>query len=229
MKKVVLITLFLPILLISQSCKNLSKDVSVSEDPYSFNFDRALINNLITAFDKTIKEGYELKSAKSVIDEERLKQIFLNHLSNLGIATIPAVPQNYSNQYFTLVQNIALASNFSNEEDFITHLKLLQETVIHSTLLNNLEIQDILNKSEFMIQLIEWLKNNQELFQQDIKKCTGWWSCWGKCVAGIAGGAITGGLGGAAAGSVIPILGTGWGGLLGAIGGGLTGAATFCD
>lgn len=59
----------------------------------------------------------------------------------------------------------------------------------------------------------------------------------GNCIAGIAGGAVsggtTGGLGGAAVGTVtIPGIGTVSAGLVGAIGGtvggGLTGGATFC-
>lgn len=59
----------------------------------------------------------------------------------------------------------------------------------------------------------------------------------GKCVSGIAGGAVTGGttLGLAGAGVetvTIPVIGTVSGGVVGAVGGavggGLTGGATFC-
>ncbi|HDH6848759.1 TPA: hypothetical protein PJA25_001664 [Staphylococcus aureus] len=59
----------------------------------------------------------------------------------------------------------------------------------------------------------------------------------GKCVSGIAGGAVTGGtilgLAGAGVGTVtIPVIGTVSGGVVGAVGGavggGLTGGATFC-
>ncbi len=65
----------------------------------------------------------------------------------------------------------------------------------------------------------------------------GWWKDWGKCAAGIAGGAVSGattvGLGGAAVGAVtIPIAGSVPGGAIGAvgggIGGGLTGAVAAC-
>lgn len=56
----------------------------------------------------------------------------------------------------------------------------------------------------------------------------GWWDSWGKCAAGVVGGAITGGLGGAAGASVIPGVGTAVGGSIGAIGGGLMGAAAAC-
>lgn len=59
----------------------------------------------------------------------------------------------------------------------------------------------------------------------------------GKCIAGIAGGAVTGGttlgLAGAGVGTVtLPVIGTVGGGVVGAVGGavggGLTGGATFC-
>ncbi|HEK22317.1 MULTISPECIES: hypothetical protein [unclassified Mucilaginibacter] len=56
----------------------------------------------------------------------------------------------------------------------------------------------------------------------------GWWSSWGKCAAGIVGGAGIGGLGGAAAGSAVPVLGTGAGAVVGVIAGGLSGAAAAC-
>ncbi|MDD7438023.1 MAG: hypothetical protein PUK66_04185 [Bacteroidales bacterium] len=50
------------------------------------------------------------------------------------------------------------------------------------------------------------------------------WNDWGRCAAGVVGSAGTGTLGGAAAGTVIPGLGTTAGG----ISGGLVGAASFC-
>lgn len=64
----------------------------------------------------------------------------------------------------------------------------------------------------------------------------GWWSDWGKCAAGIGGGAITGAgsLGTAAAG--VGLAGGPWGagagaiggGIVGGVGGALTGAAAAC-
>lgn len=49
-----------------------------------------------------------------------------------------------------------------------------------------------------------------------------------KCVAGTVGSGILGALAGGAAGSAVPIIGTGAGLIWGGIGGLLTGAATFC-
>lgn len=68
-------------------------------------------------------------------------------------------------------------------------------------------------------------------------KCSGWWSCWGKCVAGTVGGAGLGALTGATYGGVgctmvLPVVGTVACGSVGAIAGGvfggLAGAATAC-
>src|SRR5690606_13039966 len=68
-------------------------------------------------------------------------------------------------------------------------------------------------------------------------KCTGWWTCWGKCVAGTVGGAGLGVLTGAAYGGVgctmvLPVVGTVACGTVGAIAGGvfggLAGAAAAC-
>ncbi|ETI90538.1 MAG: Pathogenicity island protein, partial [Propionibacterium sp. DORA_15] len=51
---------------------------------------------------------------------------------------------------------------------------------------------------------------------------------WGKCALGTAGGAGTGGLGGASAGSVVPALGTAAGSVIGGVSGGAAGAAASC-
>jgi hypothetical protein len=52
-------------------------------------------------------------------------------------------------------------------------------------------------------------------------------SFW-RCAAGVIGGAVLGGLNGAAAGSVIPGVGTTAGGVVGAVAGGLVGASASC-
>jgi len=64
--------------------------------------------------------------------------------------------------------------------------------------------------------------------EQISEESESWWDDWGKCAAGTIGGVLTGGLGGAAIGSAVPVVGTITGGVVGAIGGGLTGAAAAC-
>ncbi len=54
------------------------------------------------------------------------------------------------------------------------------------------------------------------------------WPKWLRCAAGIVGGALLGGLEGASAGSVVPVIGTVGGGIIGIIGGGLVGGAAAC-
>lgn len=56
----------------------------------------------------------------------------------------------------------------------------------------------------------------------------GWWGDWGKCAAGIAGGAGTEGLAGAGVGSAVPGIGTATGAAVGGVAGALTGAAAAC-
>lgn len=148
MKKVFLLSL-ISFISILQSCNTSNSLESIKKT--AIEPDKAIVQNLINAFDGTLREGAELKAAKVAIDETKLQQIFLNHLSNLGITTTPTSPQNYSNQYFNYIQNIALAGNFNSFEDFIAHLQNLQEISVNSTDLSVSEIQDILNKSEFMI------------------------------------------------------------------------------
>ncbi|NCJ15311.1 hypothetical protein GWD55_09635 [Staphylococcus pseudintermedius] len=51
---------------------------------------------------------------------------------------------------------------------------------------------------------------------------------WAKCALGTVGGTGTGTLGGGAAGSVIPVIGTGAGMIIGGVSGAATGAAASC-
>ncbi|MFL5901593.1 MAG: hypothetical protein ACJ75S_10405, partial [Solirubrobacterales bacterium] len=72
------------------------------------------------------------------------------------------------------------------------------------------------------------LANRQLRFDEMVPTTGETYDSWWKCAAGVAGGAILGGLTGAAAGSVLPGLGTTAGGIIGAIGGGLAGAGSSC-
>ncbi|EPB8188202.1 Blp family class II bacteriocin [Clostridium perfringens] len=70
------------------------------------------------------------------------------------------------------------------------------------------------------------MKNLITLENEELIDVTG--GGWAKCIAGTVGGAVVTGLGGAASGSAVPVIGTGAGLVIGAIGGGLVGAATSC-
>jgi len=101
--------------------------------------------------------------------------------------------------------------------------------------------QEKVNSLSYLVlleQSLGFMKANQDLVPiaatksssplHEPQKEEGWWSSWGKCVAGTTGGAIMGGLTGAGVGSTVPAIGTGTGAAVGAVGGGLSGAAASC-
>ena len=79
--------------------------------------------------------------------------------------------------------------------------------------------------------------NGKDEEKVEADDCSGWWDCWGRCAAGIVGGAGLGALGGAAVAGggstvVLPIVGTVACGTVGAVAGGvfggLAGASQSC-
>jgi len=114
-------------------------------------------------------------------------------------------------------------------EKFISFLQTEFEQVVKS------EVQ--FDNKELLLEYIisykvaiEFISHNLDIVGDSYgqNKAPGWWDSWGKCAAGIIGGAGLGGLTGAAAASVIPGIGTVAGGVIGGISGALTGAATAC-
>lgn len=78
---------------------------------------------------------------------------------------------------------------------------------------------------------LEFINNNVDLIANQngqLKSTHNWWDSWGRCAAGIVGGAGLGALTGGAAASVIPVLGTTAGLIVGGVSGGLSGAAAAC-
>jgi hypothetical protein len=140
---------------------------------------------------------------------------------------------------------LTFSKNSVTKDDYLSNLANLR-TEIYSYDLTAGEKQILLTRVVIMERLVKYMDdkvatsfstknvNNKANAKTDPTKtapeCTGWWSCWGKCVAGTVGGAITGGLGGCAI-SAVPTAGFGCpvGAVVGAIGGGLTGAAASCD
>jgi hypothetical protein len=221
------VIILLVITMFSTSCTNSANSDLSPKASSNLVADKETVNKLINALDATIIEGKKLKTVKNTISEEYLRDMFLVQLSKEGIEATSATPQNYSKTYLSYIQSMPSSDTFTNVEDFVAHLRGMQKQC-NSVLTSDLEIQDFLDKSEFMIQFTTYLKNNQSSFGVYGNKCDGWWGCWGKCAAGIVGGVLTGGLGGAAVGSVVPVLGTAWGAAIGVVGGGLTGAAASC-
>lgn len=138
-------------------------------------------------------------------------------------------------------------SDFLTKDLYVLRLKNIINS--YGDKLSFQEKSSLYLSAEIIAEIIELKFGNKELDNQEIysfyssnekfplsanwwKKTRAWvseqWKDWGRCVSGIAGGAIGGGLAGAGVGSVVPGLGTGAGATIGAIGGGLVGAAENC-
>jgi len=130
-----------------------------------------------------------------------------------------------------------------SEDDYLRKLRALRTEVMNSTLSPAIKSK-LLTRIALQEEVVKYLDKVDQTTRsekdKDDKKeeCSGWWKCWGKCVAGILGGAATGaltfGFAGAAVGTVtVPVVGTVSAGTVGAIAGGvagaLTGATTSCD
>ena len=139
-----------------------------------------------------------------------------------------------------IAQRLLFFSQSANDEvEYLSKIATLKND-IYSYDLSTSEKEILLNKITFIEEMVNYMSSkylDSEVIQANAKKDS-WWSSWGKCAAGILGGAGTGaltfGLGGAAVGTVtLPVVGTVAAGAVGAIGGaiagGLTGAAASCD
>lgn len=132
-----------------------------------------------------------------------------------------------------------------SEDDYLWRLRTLKTEVITSSL-SSVSKSKLLTRITLNEELVRYLDKadqavrdtNGEDDDDQEEECSGWWQCWGKCVAGILGGAATGaltfGFAGAAVGTItLPVVGTVSAGTVGAVAGGvaggLTGATTSCD
>ena len=133
----------------------------------------------------------------------------------------------YSKNLQAIVERVDDARNQApGLEQFLNQLQELQKDVLSSSWTNT----DKTTSISYLILLEETMRYlGQDQGQQfsSSQFTAAAFSFW-RCAAGVVGGAILGGLTGAAAGSVIPAIGTTAGGVWGAIGGGLTGAAAAC-
>jgi hypothetical protein len=147
---------------------------------------------------------------------------------------------------------VEFSKTSANENDYLFKLSNLK-TEIYSYSINAADKQILMNKIVFIERLVKYMESKAKNAENKKGSSAGinakadpknppatgcnWWCSWGKCTAGILGGAGTGaltfGLGGAAVGTAtFPIVGTVSLGAVGAIGGaiagGLTGAAASC-
>lgn len=219
------------------------------------------ISKLINSIDFVFKKHIENRN----LSEENLGKLFIQKAKRNGLRIIeinndePLVRSSseeatFSSEYWAFSDEIKDAKNFLSEEEYKNNLLNLKKNIINSDISQE-EKQLLVDNIGFMVAFVDWMGTLESQYTNkllsvktrglqpddqksgDQQKCDGWWSCWGKCVAGTLGGAITGGatlgVAGAAIGTVtVPVIGTisagAVGAVAGAIGGGLTGAAASC-
>jgi hypothetical protein len=177
-----------------------SQDIVISAAEQQFSDDPKAYDAFLIAYDKAINNSY----LKSTVNNEVINTV----IDEIEVGLI----------------------NSSGSNEFINFLQSKFDEV--STSQMQIENKDFLLQYIVSYKIsIEFINNNLDIIayqNSQLKSTQGWWGSWGRCAAGIVGGAGLGALGGGAAGSVIPVLGTTAGLIVGGIAGGLSGAAASC-
>jgi hypothetical protein len=240
MKYISKITLTLIATIFIFSCSKEDSSLTNSE----LKADTETIAKLIDGFDKTLKYS-QTEGVKN--DELTLSNYFLETTKANGIDVIKnsafakSTENQYSEEFEIFSTQITNASSFSSKAEYLDNLSET-DLLVNDSQLSIEEKQILINKIAFMNAFVDWtdtlaISNSNKSPAMAKSDCDGWWSCWGKCVAGTVGSAVVGagtlGLAGAAVGTVVlPVIGTvsagAVGAIVGGVGGALTGAATFC-
>jgi hypothetical protein len=136
---------------------------------------------------------------------------------------------------------VASANIYTSSAEFKSYLDNQFEKIFKSSI-DNTDKDFLLTYIISYKTTLTFLENNSDLILSSqaggrTEKKESWWNSWGKCAAGIVGGAgsvgLGGFLGGAAVGTVtLPVVGTVSGAVVGGVGGaifgGLAGAASAC-
>ncbi len=227
--------------------ENRIQDISTVSSTQTYS--EANYSGVILAIDAAIQA-----SISGVEDTNELSQIFIDQLESNSFTTFinQGLPVNsYSQEFYNVANIISNTSTYESHSDYSAML-LQQQQIVSETITNEEEATQAITIINFQLELINYfndiaISNGGSGGQTTTN---GWWSDWGKCAAGILGGAITGGaIGCGAVGSVgalvgaavtvpagsVPgavvggLAGCAVGGIAGQIGGALTGAAMFCD
>lgn len=210
------------------------------------------IQKVIEGFDVSLKEYI---SSDLKLSDEELSDFFIKELVNLNTEILEigqtspnlrSIPNNLqlSNEYYDMSATIRNTNLHSTNQAYQNSIISLEELVKFSNLALH-EKQILIDNIRFMDSFVNWMQHTETAYGTYSSSCTGWWSCWGKCAAGAIGSGITGGIGGCATGgmvggavgTVVPGVGNAVGiisgcvavGVIGIVGGGLVGAATFCN
>lgn len=184
---------------------------------------RKEIKNVMTVvddnFEKTFDESYHY--ASTLADSKRGK---------VEKETIYVTPYQY--QVFKQIDELWYLS--TNPDIYRDRLERLLEEVVASE-------AKVEEKNPLLIHLSSqlvahgFIESNLDLLELTNKQARGsdWWKDWGRCAAGIVGGAGIAALGGCAVGAqvglgIASIPGCGVGAIMGGIFGGLSGAAAAC-
>jgi hypothetical protein len=176
----------------------------------------------LTNFKSSLTVVHNSQDKKKAIEVHTLGKSELKY-SNLNMYVQDNSKDSFASELNLLIQNSTSSKDFSKK-------------------LATLSKRDLKGRDKqlvyIMINVIDILEQHNATFGGASQaKCSGWWSCWGQCVAGTIGGAVTGaatlGIAGAAVGTVtVPVVGTialgAVGTIAGGIGGALTGAAASC-
>lgn len=141
---------------------------------------------------------------------------------------------------------VELSRSSKNELDFIERLATVKGTILNSQISHE-EKSAHFNRVVLIERFVKYMgdkdraksvvSSGKDEEKVEADDCSGWWDCWGRCAAGIVGGAGLGALGGAAVAGggctvVLPIVGTVACGTVGAVAGGvfggLAGASQSC-
>lgn len=183
--------------------------------------------------------GVEKSAQKAYKNNPNELNYFLSNLKSSNLKKSAFESNNFHPEITSVVHEIELElANSSSQEEFTLFLDNKFESVFNSKLAINNKERLLLYITSYKVG-IQFVVNNIDIIKErsNYSGARGWWTKWGKCAAGVLGGAGTGaltfGLGGAAVGTVtVPVLGTISAGLVGAVGGGiaggLTGAAEYC-
>ena len=198
----------------------------------------AIGNNLRTANKTYNSEEAVLNSAKQLFGKNSNEfNAFLSEYKDAQLKS-SLLSTSFNNKEVNDELN-RIKKALENSESPSNFIEFLKSEFDNVNTNNNLkpENKDFLLKFIVTYQVsVEYLSNNLELVvppnsitgKKSSLQIENWWSAWGRCAAGILGGAGLGALSGAAAGSAVPALGTTAGAIIGGIAGGLAGAAAAC-
>jgi hypothetical protein len=231
----------------------LSCSDELSQEPL-ISVDNAAVDNFIRFVDFTVDEvrmnsvsdpqAVIATIARRIPEFEKRHGIKLNYEAGRRSSNAREVSRSGTDPY--LAKKMVYYSSISaSENEYLKRLGLLKLEVRASTLSPD-EKSDLLTQITLNEKFVRYLDqedakakmSEEDEDEEEDEECSGWWNCWGKCVAGIVGGAGTGaltfGFAGAAVGTLtLPVVGTVSAGLVGSIvggvAGGLSGAAVSCD